>query len=232
MGNLPSLNPQAGDRTANTANPIRQRTIGLTGGIGMGKTTVSNYLANAYHFPVLDADLYARDAVATGSKLLAEIEDRYGSSIILPNGQLNRPRLGEIVFSCQTELLWLEKQIHPFVRDRMTTDLQALDRTQHPIVVLVVPLLFEARMTDLASEIWVVYCDHSRQVARLQQRDTQGSMSLEQIQARIDSQMAIAEKIRRADVTLANNSTPAALYQQIDQALQTSPPDPPLRAAQ
>jgi len=189
----------------------------------MGKTTVSHYLAETYHIPILDADLYARDAVTKGSEILAEIEERYGPSIVLPDGNLNRPRLGEIVFSCQTELLWLEKQIHPFVRDRITQDLAEMDRTQHPIVVLVVPLLFEARMTDLVNEIWVVYCDHDRQVARLQQRDTSGQLSLAQIQARIDSQMPIAEKIRRADIVLENNSTPEALYQQIDAALKTYP---------
>jgi dephospho-CoA kinase len=189
----------------------------------MGKTTVSNYLAKTHHLPVLDADLYARDAVAQGSTILAEIADRYGPSVVLPDGQLNRSRLGEIVFACQSELLWLEKQIHPYVRDRMTADLAAIDRTKHPTVVLVVPLLFEARMTDLVNEIWVVYCDPAHQLSRLQQRDTSGQMSPEQIQARIDSQMAIAEKIRRADVVLANNSTPTALYRQIDAALQPLP---------
>jgi len=223
MGNLPSQNPPVGDRAPTTAHPSQPRTIGLTGGIAMGKTTVSHYLAETYHIPILDADLYARDAVTKGSEILAEIEERYGPSIVLPDGNLNRPRLGEIVFSCQTELLWLEKQIHPFVRDRITQDLAEMDRTQHPIVVLVVPLLFEARMTDLVNEIWVVYCDHDRQVARLQQRDTSGQLSLAQIQARIDSQMPIAEKIRRADIVLENNSTPEALYQQIDAALKTYP---------
>ena len=193
----------------------------------MGKTTASNYLSNHYHFPVLDADLYARDAVTKGTKILIEIQDRYGPSVLLPNGQLNRTRLGEIVFTCQTELLWLEKQIHPYVRDRMMADLTALDRLQYPIVVLVVPLLFEARMTDLVSEVWVVYCSRPRQISRLQQRDTHGQMSVEQIQARIDSQMAIVEKIRRADVILENNTTPTALYQQIDAAVRTFPPARP-----
>ncbi|MEO1144781.1 MAG: dephospho-CoA kinase [Cyanobacteria bacterium J06638_22] len=220
MGNISSDNQQLSDPASDTTSPpVQQRTIGLTGGIGMGKTTVSNYLANMHHLPVLDADLYARDAVTNGSKILAEIEDRYGPSILLPSGQLNRARLGEIVFTCRTEMLWLEKQIHPYVRDRMTVELKTIDRTQHPVLVLVVPLLFEARMTDLVSEVWVVYCSRPRQIARLQQRDAHGQMNLAQIQARIDSQMAIAEKLRRADIILENNTTPEALYQQIDHAV-------------
>jgi dephospho-CoA kinase len=76
-----------------------KRIIGLTGGIGTGKTTVSNYLANRHQLPVLDADIYAREAVQLGSPVLSKIFERYGSGVQLPDGTLNRKRLGEIVFS-------------------------------------------------------------------------------------------------------------------------------------
>jgi dephospho-CoA kinase len=192
-----------------------QRVIGITGGVGMGKTTVSNYLANAYHLPVLDADLYAREAVEPGSMVLTEIVERYGSNILLSNGTLDRRRLGDIVFNSPAERLWVEQRIHPFVRDRMETELQRLAQS-HPTVVLVIPLLFEARMTDLVTEIWVVQSQANQQKERLMQRD---HLNLEQIQIRIDSQMAIEKKVAQADVVIDNSSTLQELHRTIDLAL-------------
>lgn len=182
----------------------------------MGKTTVSNYLASVYHLPILDADLYARDAVETGSHVLGEIVDRYGSSILLPDGQLDRRRLGEIIFNSPAERLWLEQRIHPFVRERIKTELGQLDPQRYPTIVVVIPLLFEARMTDLVTEIWVVQSASEQQVERLKQRDR---LELAQVWARINSQMNITKKIEQADVILDNSSTPEALYHQIDIAL-------------
>jgi dephospho-CoA kinase len=148
-----------------------ERIIGLTGGVGMGKTTISNYLASHYQLPILDADIYARQAVEPGSAVLQEIIERYGSSILLPDGTVDRVRLGEIVFNNPSEKLWLEQRIHPFVRDRMEAELRTLAARSVPVVVLVIPLLFEARMTDLVTEVWVVVCPPKQQIERLQQRD-------------------------------------------------------------
>jgi dephospho-CoA kinase len=185
----------------------------------MGKTTVSNYLANTYHLPVLDADLYAREAVEPGSTVLAEIVERYGSSILLSDGTLDRRRLGDIVFNSLPERLWVEQRIHPFVRDRMETELEKLAQT-HSTVVLVIPLLFEARMTDLVTEIWVVQSQAKQQKERLMQRDR---LNLEQIQVRIDSQMAIEKKVKQADVVIDNSSTLEELYKTIDRAIKRFP---------
>ncbi len=193
-----------------------QRIIGITGGVGMGKTTVSNYLAAKYQIPVLDADLYARDAVEPGSHVLEKIVERYGSSILIAD-QLDRQRLGEIIFNNRAERLWLERQIHPYVRDRIQTTLLSPPAANSPIVALVIPLLFEARMTDLVNEIWVVCSAAEQQQQRLQDRD---QLSLEQANARINSQMAIEKKIQQADVVLDNSENLESLYQQIDRALQ------------
>ena len=190
-----------------------KRIIGLTGGIGTGKTTVSNYLAVHHQIPVLDADIYAREAVQLGSPVLSKIYDRYGADIQLPDGTLNRKRLGEIVFSQPLERQWLEQQIHPFVRSRFQSE---LDTLVAPRVVLVVPLLFEAGMTDLVTEIWVVSCSPEQQLRRMMERDR---FSLEQAQARINSQLPLQEKLNRADVVLDNSSTPDSLLKQVDLAL-------------
>lgn len=211
------------DRTPPATVIKPARVIGLTGGIGMGKTTISNYLASVHGLPVLDADVYAREAVQPGSVVLKEVTDRYGSLILLPDGSLDRVRLGDIVFNSPAERHWLEQQIHPYVRDRMEADLKALAEHHQRTAVVVVPLLFEARMTDLATEIWVVHCSRDQQVERMVQRESNGNhqhpVSLEQVHARIDSQMPIDQKLQRATVILDNSSTEEALFQQIDRAI-------------
>jgi dephospho-CoA kinase len=190
----------------------------------MGKTTVSNYLASAYQLPVLDADLYARDAVRPDSTVFQDIVERYGVGILLANGELDRRRLGKIIFGSSSERLWLEQRIHPYVRDRMESQLQALPAETYPTVVLVVPLLFEARMTDLVTEVWVIQCGSAQQIDRLLERDVKTApegerLSLEQVQARIDSQMAIEKKVACADVVLDNASTLEDLLRQVDRAI-------------
>jgi dephospho-CoA kinase len=190
-----------------------QRRIGLTGGIGMGKTAISDYLMTK-QIPVLDADIYARDAVEPGSAVLPEIIARYGASILLPDDTLDRRRLAGIIFDSPPEKIWLEQQIHPFVRDRLETELHRL--ADAPVLLLVIPLLFEARMTDLVTEIWVVRAKKEQQKQRLKERDR---LNPSEIRARIDGQMAIERKAQQADVVLDNSSTLEALYQQVDQAL-------------
>lgn len=198
------------------------RTIGLTGGIGMGKTTVSNYLATDHKLPVLDADVYAREAVEPDSPILAEIAERYGSGLLLPDGTLDRHRLGDIVFSSPPERLWLEQQIHPYVRDRLLQAMQSLSMkdTQPLIIVLVIPLLFEARMTDLVTETWVVRCPKEQQLERLVNRDR---LSPQQARLRIDSQMSIQKKAAHADLVLDNASTLDHLFLQVDAGLIQQP---------
>jgi dephospho-CoA kinase len=193
------------------SSSLLKRIIGLTGGIGTGKTTISNYLAQHHQLPVLDADIYAREAVQPGSPILSEIFERYGVAVKLPDGTLNRKRLGEIIFNHPDEKQWLEQQIHPYVRDRIQSELDTLIA---PTVVLVIPLLFEAEMTDLVTEIWVVSCSPEQQLQRMMERDR---LSLEQAQARINNQLPLEEKIARADVVLDNSSTLEALLKQVDQ---------------
>lgn len=199
-----------------------KRIIGLTGGIGTGKTTVSHYLAQVYKFPVLDADIYAREAVQLGSPILDEIFTRYGVSVRLPDGTLNRKRLGEIVFKTATERQWLEQQIHPYVRDRFLAELATLT---DPTIVLVIPLLFEAGMTDLVTEIWVVSCSPEQQLRRIVERDR---LTLEQAQSRINSQFSLEKKVALADIILNNSSTLDVLLRQVDLALNQNSTEPHL----
>lgn len=190
-----------------------QRIIGLTGGIATGKTTVSNYLAT-HSCKVLDADLYAREAVEPGSKGLLAIAQRYGPDLVRADGTLDRPKLGQIIFQDNVEKQWLEALVHPFVRDRLESARDAL--SQEPILVMAVPLLFEAQMADLVSEIWVVTCPEAEQLRRLMERD---GLTQSQAQARMESQWSLAEKCDRADVVIQNRTDLTDLYRQVNKAL-------------
>ena len=190
---------------------MSQRLIGLTGGIATGKTTVSNYLRDRYGLPILDADIYAKEAVEVDSPIFQEIVKRYGPEIQLENRALNRTKLGDIIFNDTDEKAWLEAQIHPYVRKRFQEVVNSLD---NQIIVLSIPLLIEANLTHLVSEIWVVFCDYEQQIQRLQQRN---HLTEQQAIARIKNQLPLTEKITRADVVLDNSGSLDCLYQQIDQ---------------
>ena len=190
---------------------MSQRLIGLTGGIATGKTTVSNYLRDRYGFPILDADIYAKEAVEVDLPIFQKIVQRYGSEIQLENRALNRTKLGDIIFNNTDEKAWLEAQIHPYVRKRFQEVIDSLD---NHIIVLSIPLLIEANLTHLVSEIWVVFCDYEQQIQRLQQRN---HLTEQQAIARINNQLPLTEKITRADVVLDNSGSLDCLYQQIDQ---------------
>ena len=231
------------------------RLIGLTGGIATGKTAISNYLADACGFRILDADIYAREAVHPGSPILKSIVERYGAVILLPDGNLNRAELGNIIFCNALDRQWLEQQIHPYVRRRLVEETQSCIAALSPVsqgtqdlgtktqetgffhghqklersivekkpgfctradtltLVLVVPLLFEANMTDLCTEIWVVYCSPGVQLERLMQRD---GLSFDRANARINTQLSLAQKCQQADVVLDNSSTLDSLFLQVD----------------
>lgn len=189
-----------------------RRLIGITGGIASGKTTVSQYLKDTYQIPILDADIYAREAVQSGSPILEKIFKRYGDRVKCPDGSLDRKQLGEIVFSSLEERQWLESQIHPYVRQRFQLE---IERSQSDAIVLAIPLLFEVNMTDLVTEIWLVYCSSEEQIKRAIERD---KLTIEQAIARLQSQIPIEEKVPLADVVLENSDRLENLFKQVDKA--------------
>jgi len=123
--------------------------------------------------------------------------------------------LGDIIFNNPPEKQWLESQIHPFVRDRFT---QELSNIISDTVVLSIPLLFEANLMALTTEIWVVSCDRQGQINRLQQRN---GLTPEQAAARIDSQLPLAQKVALADLVLNNDAGLAELCSQVDAAMES-----------
>ena len=187
-----------------------QRRIGLTGGIASGKSSVGSYLAT-FGLPVLDADVYSRRALANGTKASEAVMQRYGSRVKQPQDSIdpddsasptiNRSALGQIVFNDPKERLWLEQLIHPIVLDSFEKEIALRPKTT--ALVLMIPLLFEANLQTMCSEIWVVHCDPEQQLQRLCRRDgLEASAAL----ARIKSQWPLSEKCKRADLVLNNNS--------------------------
>jgi dephospho-CoA kinase len=190
-----------------------RRIIGLTGSISTGKSTVAKYLAQHHHLPVFDADIYARQAVVPGSEGLEAISHRYGSGILLADGTLDRSQLAEIIFRQPQEKQWLESIIHPYVRECFARDIAA---TSAPVIVAVIPLLFETHWQNTVTEIWVVACELQQQITRLQKRDR---LTAQQALTRIASQMPLATKIKLADAVLDNSGSEQDLLAQIDRLL-------------
>ncbi|AGY57173.1 dephospho-CoA kinase [Gloeobacter kilaueensis] len=189
------------------------RVIGLTGGIATGKSTVAALLARR-GVRIVDADILAREAVAPGSPLLDQIVARYGQGIRTTAGALDRAALAQIVFADAQERRWVEALIHPYVREHLERAIQ--QTAAGDVLCLVVPLLFEARMGDLAGEIWVVSSSPRLQRERLKSRD---GLKDDQIEARIAAQMPLEQKERLATVVLKNNGDLADLEKQVEAAL-------------
>jgi len=186
--------------------------IGLTGGIATGKSTVTAYLEHQYNIKTYDADTYARNAVLPGQPAFTAICERYGASVLTPDGQLNRAWLGERVFRDTSERRWLERLIHPLVRQQYEEIYQQFATSDMP-VVFSIPLLFEAEMTDLVQQVWVVWCTMGQQFQRLMVRN---SWTQRQCYDRITAQLPLALKMLWADKLLDNSGTLPHLYQQID----------------
>jgi dephospho-CoA kinase len=192
---------------------VAARRIGLTGGIASGKSSVGRLL-EAQGLPLLDADVYAREALAPGSPGAGAVLERYGDGVRAPGGEIDRAALGRIVFGDGAERRWLEQLVHPLVLTRFAAELQELGA--EPLVVLVVPLLFEASLETLCSEVWLVDCDETQQLQRLMARDC---LDVADARARIAAQWPLARKRQLADVVLNNRGGPEQLAAQVEQAL-------------
>lgn len=176
--------------------------IGLTGGIATGKSYVVRRLREA-GVPVVDADVLARDAVARGSPGLAAVVERFGQGILTAAGDLDRVRLGEIVFRDAEARHALEAIVHPIVR-RRTEEFFATLPPDTAIAVADIPLLFEAHREGSFDQVVVVACSRATQLERLMRRN---NLSREQAEHRIAAQLPIEEKVHRADHVIRTEGT-------------------------
>ncbi|MNG92022.1 Dephospho-CoA kinase [compost metagenome] len=173
--------------------------VAITGGIGSGKTTVANQFA-ALGIEVVDADLIAREVVAPGTPALAAITSHFGPEILTEQGLLDRRALRERIFSDPAAKSWLNALLHPIIRSEMLRQCAAVSS---PYCLLVVPLLVENRLTELADRVLVIDVDEATQIERTCHRD---GVSREQAQAILASQASRSERLAMADDVLDNQS--------------------------
>ena len=182
----------------------KQRRIGITGGIASGKTLIGDFLFQVKQWPILDADIFAHEALRAESSISKKILFRYGSKIIKSSNKnnqiINRNALAKIVFQNDNEKKWLEDNIHPFVNKRITEKLEELK--SESVVILIIPLLFEKNYTNFCSEICYIDCTRSMQIKRLQLRD---KFNLEEANRRIDAQWDNSLKKQFADHIITNS---------------------------
>ncbi|KAJ1926174.1 Dephospho-CoA kinase [Tieghemiomyces parasiticus] len=187
------------------------KVIGLTGGIATGKSTVTATFREA-GIPIVDADLIARQVVEPGQPAHRAIAQHFGPDVFLPNGTLDRPRLGQIIFADETQRRVLNGITHPAVRRRMLREVLCHYLHGSPLVVLDVPLLFESQLDRFVSATVVVYCDEATQLARLMGRDGFDETTARQ---RMAAQMDMEAKCARADIVIDNTGDRAATRVQV-----------------
>ncbi|ABV35035.1 Dephospho-CoA kinase [Shewanella sediminis HAW-EB3] len=178
--------------------------VGLTGGIGSGKTTVANMFAEL-GVELVDADIIAREVVEVGSKGLNEISAHFGNTILNKDKSLNRATLRELIFSQPDERQWLNDLMHPMIRSKI---LKCIESTTSPYAILVAPLLFENGLDRLVNLSLLVDISPEQQLDRTIDRD---SVSSEQIKNIIDSQAPRAERLSKADDVIDNHGKISAL---------------------
>lgn len=188
--------------------------IGLTGGIASGKTTVSDYLKER-GYTVLDADAYSRKTTAKNGPAIPAIKQAFGHDIVNTGGELDRKKLGSIIFNDADKRRQLNEIVHPLIREMMNSDEQKFIEEGH--VFLDIPLLFENGLNERCDFVVTVFVDRDTQLKRLTARN---NLSIEEAEARINSQMPLAEKVRMSEYRLDNNGNLEALYKQIDQFIE------------
>ncbi len=192
--------------------------IGLTGGIGTGKSTVSAYLAQK-GCKIIDADLISHQMTEAGSPCLAEIKAAFGEDVFLRDGNLDRKKVGRLVFADATKKKTLEQIITRRVIEKTLQILQDCRAQQEDLVVLDAPLLFECGMQRYTDETWLVVCRTETRLRRIAARD---GLAEEDIQKRIANQMSTEQKEKLADYIIDNSRDLAWLYAQIDTLLAKS----------
>lgn len=182
--------------------------VGLTGGIGSGKTTVANLFA-AEGVALVDADIVAREVVAPGSKGLEAIVTHFGAEILTPEGELDRAKLRQRIFSHPEEREWLNQLLHPMIRQEM---LAQVEKATSVYVIMVVPLLFENGLDRLVNRTLVVDISPELQINRTVKRD---NVDASQVNNIISSQCSRSEKLARADDIIDNQGEISTLKREV-----------------
>lgn len=186
--------------------------IGLTGGIGSGKTEVSRRF-EALGAPVIDTDVLAREVVEPGEPALDQLVHYFGRKILREDGRLNRTRLREIVFSDAIAKREVESALHPAIRERLRARLDALDKEDVPYCVVVVPLLVETGFKDMVDRVLVVEAARGQRTRRVMARTGMQRAEVERI---MGAQVTSEERLQAAHDVIRNDGSLEDLRDQVD----------------
>lgn len=189
--------------------------IGLTGGIGSGKSTVTEYIKEK-GFLVIDADQIARDITQPGGRILIRLIENFGDEFLDENGELRRKALGNYIFGDKRKENLLNEITHNEIINEIKIRLNKAYEEGQKKVFIDIPLLFEVGMDAWCSDTWLVTCDEELRIKRVMQRD---NIDEKNVRERIESQMADEEKYEKAKHVLYNSGTKEELYQNIDKLL-------------
>ena len=177
------------------------KVIGLTGGIGSGKSTVSQYLAELGAV-ILDADKVGHEAFKSGTETWQQVVNAFGKQILTPDGEIDRKKLGGIVFDNPESLSRLNQIMHPRMYDMMKARIEEYRQQGAGVIVLEAAILIEANWTPLVDEVWVTVAGEDAVLKRV---NKQRGLEAEQIIARIRSQLSAEERVKHADVVINND---------------------------
>jgi dephospho-CoA kinase len=198
------------------------RLVGLTGGIGTGKSTVGRMIAAA-GVPVVDADDLAHAATAVGGPAYAPVIASFGAGILAEDGTIDRRALGAIVFADAEARARLNAIVHPAVRQMMFDQFETWQATGVPLAVTIIPLLYESGLDGLFDEVWVASCPVNMQRQRVQARD---GFDADQASARMAAQMPLAEKVAMADHVIDTSGTLAEVEAQVTRLIAAAKESP------
>lgn len=188
--------------------------IGITGGIGMGKSTCARHLAEL-GIPVIDTDVLARQLVEPGHPALSEIESAFGSEIVLSNGQLRRDELARRVFADKSALKRLEAILHPRIFEAWQGEVEKWRSEKQPVGAVIIPLLFETKAERHFDVVICVACSPATQLRRLRERQWDDA----QIAQRLSSQWPVEKKITQSDFLIWSDVPLETHYEQLDRVL-------------
>lgn len=177
--------------------------IGLTGGIASGKSTVSKVLKDLGAY-IIDADIIARKVVVKGRKAYNKIVQSFGEEILLENGELNRKKLGDIVFSDKDKLDLLNRITHPEIISGIDEEISSVKANGYTVIVLDAAILLELGLQNMVDSVWLVIVSQETQVKRLMERD---KLTVEEAKSRINSQLKNEEKIKYANQIINNEKS-------------------------
>ena len=181
----------------------KQRRIGLTGGIASGKSTIAKYIKEYIDIPILDADQYSKDLIKPKSNCYKKVVGYFGPQIVdqhSSENKINRALLKKIIFENSIHRKWIQNLLHPLIKEKMIEKCNQFDKNK--ILLLVIPLLFEAKFTDICTEIWLVKCPKEVQKKRLMKRNIISENEAEKI---INLQLNFEDKSKFSDVILDNS---------------------------